>query len=31
MNRPHQEKSLFSGNLTGGGTDAEIFGDITKP
>jgi hypothetical protein len=31
MNQPHQEKNLFSGNLTDGGTDAEIFGDITKP
>jgi hypothetical protein len=31
MNRLHQEKNLFSGNLTGGGTDAEIFGDITRP
>ena len=30
MNRLHQEKNLFSGNLAGGGTDAEIFGDITK-
>jgi hypothetical protein len=31
MNRLHQEKSLFIGNLAGGGTDAEIFGDITRP
>jgi hypothetical protein len=31
MNRLHQEKNLFSGNLAGGGTDAEIFGDITRP
>ncbi len=31
MNRLHQEKYLFIGNLTGGGTDAEIFGDITRP
>jgi hypothetical protein len=31
MNRPHQEKNLFSGNLADGGTDAEIFSDITKP
>jgi hypothetical protein len=31
MNRLHQEKNLFSGNLVGRGTDAEIFGDITKP
>jgi hypothetical protein len=31
MNRLHQEKNLFSGNLAGGGTDAEIFGDIMKP
>jgi hypothetical protein len=31
MNRPHKEKNLFSGNLADKGTDAEIFGDITKP
>jgi hypothetical protein len=31
MNRLYQEKNLFSGNLAGGGTDAEIFGDIMKP
>jgi hypothetical protein len=31
MNRLHQEKNLFIGNLVGGGTDAEIFGDITRP
>jgi hypothetical protein len=31
MNRLHQEKNLFIGNLSGGGTDAEIFGDITRP
>jgi hypothetical protein len=31
MNRLHREKNLISGNLAGGGTDAEIFGDITKP
>jgi hypothetical protein len=31
MNRLHQEKNLFSGNLAGGGTDTEIFGDIMKP
>jgi hypothetical protein len=31
MNRLHQEKNLFSGSLAGGGTDAKIFGDITKP
>jgi hypothetical protein len=31
MNRLHQEKNLFIGNLAGGGTDAEIFGDITRP
>jgi hypothetical protein len=31
MNRPHQEKNLFNGNLAGEETDAEIFGDITKP
>jgi hypothetical protein len=27
----HQEKNLFIENLAGGGTDAEIFGDIMKP
>jgi hypothetical protein len=31
MNQPRQEKNLFSGNLANEGTDAEIFGDITKP
>jgi hypothetical protein len=31
MNQPRQEKYLFSGNLADEGTDAEIFGDITKP
>jgi hypothetical protein len=31
MNRLHQEKNLFSGNLADGGTDVEIFSDITKP
>jgi hypothetical protein len=31
MNRLHQEKNLFIGNLAGGGTDAEIFDDITRP
>jgi hypothetical protein len=30
MNRLHQEKNLFIGNLAGGGTDAEIFGNITR-
>jgi hypothetical protein len=31
MNQPCREKNLFSGNLADEGTDAEIFGDITKP
>jgi hypothetical protein len=31
MNQPRQEKNVFSGNLADEGTDAEIFGDITKP
>jgi hypothetical protein len=31
MNQPRQEKNLFNGNLADEGTDAEIFGDITKP
>jgi hypothetical protein len=31
MNQPRQEKNLFSGNLADKETDAEIFGDITKP
>jgi hypothetical protein len=30
-NQLHQEKNLFIGSLTGGGTDAEIFGDIMRP
>jgi hypothetical protein len=30
MNRLHQEKNLFIENLAGGGTDAEIFGDIMR-
>jgi hypothetical protein len=30
MNQLHQEKNLFIGSLAGGGTDAEIFGDITR-
>jgi hypothetical protein len=31
MNQPRQEKNVFSGNLADERTDAEIFGDITKP
>jgi hypothetical protein len=31
MNQLHQEKNLSIGNLADGGTDAEIFGDITRP
>jgi hypothetical protein len=31
MNQPRQEKNLFSGNLVDEGTNAETFGDITKP
>jgi hypothetical protein len=31
MNQPRREKNLFNGNLADEGTDAEIFGDITKP
>jgi hypothetical protein len=31
MNQLHQEKNLFIGSLAGRGTDAEIFGDITRP
>jgi hypothetical protein len=31
MNQLHQEKNLFIGSLAYGGTDAEIFGGITKP
>jgi hypothetical protein len=31
MNRLHREKNLISGNLAGGGTDAETFSNITKP
>jgi hypothetical protein len=30
MNQLHQEKNLFIGSLAGEGTDAEIFGDITR-
>jgi hypothetical protein len=30
MNQLHQEKNLFIGSLAGGGTDAEIFGDIMR-
>jgi hypothetical protein len=31
MNQLHQERNLFIGSLADGGTDAEIFGGITKP
>jgi hypothetical protein len=31
MNQLHQEKNLFIGNLASGGTDTEMFGDITRP
>jgi hypothetical protein len=31
MNQLHQEKNLFIRSLAGGGTDVEIFGDITRP
>jgi hypothetical protein len=31
MNQPHQERNLFIGSLANGGTNAEIFGGITKP
>jgi hypothetical protein len=31
MNQPRREKNPFSGNLADEGTDAEMFGDITKP
>jgi hypothetical protein len=31
MNQLHQERNLFIGSLADGGTDTEIFGDITKP
>jgi hypothetical protein len=31
MNHPRREKNPFSGNLADEGTDAEMFGDITKP
>jgi hypothetical protein len=31
MNQLRHEKNLFSGNLADEGTDAETFGDITKP
>jgi hypothetical protein len=30
MNQLHQEKNLFIGSLAGGGTDVEIFCDITR-
>ena len=30
MKQLHQEKNLFIESLAGGGTDADIFGDITK-
>jgi hypothetical protein len=30
MNQLHQERNLIIGSLADGGTDAEIFGDITK-
>jgi hypothetical protein len=30
MNQPRREKNPFSGNPTDEGTDAEMFGDITK-
>jgi hypothetical protein len=30
MNQLHQEKNLFIESLAGGGTDAEIFGDIMR-
>jgi hypothetical protein len=29
-NQPYLEKNLLSEKLVDGGTDAEIFGDITK-
>ena len=31
MNQLHRERNLFIGSLADGGTDAEIFDDITKP
>jgi hypothetical protein len=31
MNQLHQERNLIIGNLIDGGTDVEIFSDITKP
>jgi hypothetical protein len=31
MNQLHQERNLIIGSLADGETDAEIFGDITKP
>jgi hypothetical protein len=31
MNQLHQDKNLFIESLAGGGTDAKVFGDITKP
>ena len=31
MNQLHQERNLIIGSLADRGTDAEIFGDITKP
>jgi hypothetical protein len=30
-NRPHPERNLLTGNPADEGTDAEIFGDITRP
>jgi hypothetical protein len=30
-NQRHQGKNLFIGSLAGGGTDAEISGNITRP
>jgi hypothetical protein len=31
MNQLHQEKNLFIGSLTSGGTNAKIFGNIMRP
>jgi hypothetical protein len=31
MSRPHLERNLLSGNPADEETDAEIFGDITRP
>ena len=31
MNQLHKERNLFIGTLADEGTDAKIFGDITKP